>query len=821
MKLTGTQILERLGSGESITAVCKAAGMGRREFNTWWNAECARRVPGSTGRAKGKVKKSVEITRDRIGIPHITAASDSDLMFGFGVAMAQDRLWQLDWLRRRANGRLAEVLGTGSIESDRLARTVGLNRIAKSHMSQLPAETRRLLNSFADGVNSVIESSSRNLPVEFDMLGYAPEPWKAVDSVAVWVEFQWYLTGRFPVIVLPELAKRALGEGPLYEAFLTGEADEESIVPPGYYAKARKGVENVGTTVGAPDEGAGSNNWAVAGAKSATGKPLVASDPHIAYGALSCWYEVHLVGGSFDVAGTAYVGVPAVLIGRTQGVAWGVTNNICSQRDLYQEKEDPKKPGHFIFDGKSEPATEVSETIKVKGGKSERLKVRFTRNGPIVDDILPAAARSTGPVSLKWLGATPCDEITVFLNLNRAQSAEELRKAVKDWRVPTWSLVFGDTAGHIGYQCVGRIPVRKIAERGYRPGWDKAHQWEGLIPYEQMPAMKDPQEGYVRSANNRTAPKDFPYPLAGVWGSGHRARRIREILEAKKTHSLDDFTNMHLDFMNMRAVEHLDDLVGAFKGATDARTKKAVKLLAAWDKKMSPDSAGAVIFEAFIRAWGEEVARARFSAPETARTSAGSKREDPMAPTSARWQYEMEWARFSQNVSFLAGGVGGLSLDLLAKDRHGWFKRGERQTAMAAAMSAALDDLEKRMGKDMSGWSWGKVHRVALRHQLSGRGDLDKLLDRGGLAVGGNAITVGNTGAGPNYEAAMGANYRFKASLDEPIVWAIDHAGQSGHPGSKHYCDQTKNWATGNYHAIPLGRVKVARGQTLTITPAK
>ncbi|MBM3960017.1 MAG: penicillin acylase family protein [SAR202 cluster bacterium] len=818
MKLTGTQILERIGSGESITSICKAAGIGRREFNSWWNAECARRVPSNTGTAKGSVGKPVEITRDRLGIPHIVAASDSDLMYGFGVAMAQDRLWQLDWLRRRANGRLAEIFGEGSVESDRLARTVGLNRIAKSHMSRLPRETRRLLNSFAAGVNSVIDSSASALPIEFDLLGYKPEPWKAVDSVAVWVEFQWYLTGRFPVVVLPEMAKRILGEGPLYRAFLTGEADEESIVFPGHYSKARKGSETVGATVGDPDEGKGSNNWAVAGSKSTTGKPLVASDPHIAYGALSCWYEVHLMGGSFDVAGTAFVGVPAVLIGRTQGVAWGVTNNICSQRDLYQEKVDPKKPGNFLFDGKSEPSRTVAETIKVQGGKPVRLAVRYSRNGPIVDEVLPPPARTTGPVSLRWVGATPCDEITVFLNLNRAQSAAELRKAVADWRVPTWSLVFGDTEGHIGYQCVGRIPIRKMEERGYRPGWDPAHQWQGLIPYEQMPAMKDPREGFVRSANNRTAPPDYPYPLAGRWGSGHRARRIREILQAKPRHSMDDFTAMHLDFMNLRAVDHLSHLIGSLKGSNNARIKASVKHLSAWDKRMNPDSTGAVIFEAFLRHWSEQVAQARFGS-ESSRAR-GSQRDDPMH-SSSRMQYEMEWSRFRQEVSFLTGGVGGLAMELLEVDRHGWFRRGQRDQAIEAAMSAALDDLEKRMGKDMSAWTWGTLHKVALRHPLTGRGDLGKLLDRGGIAVGGNAFTVGNTGAGTDYEAAFGANYRFKADLGEPVAWAIDHAGQSGHPGSKHYCDQTKDWATGNYHAIPLGKGKVPRGVTLRIVPTR
>jgi penicillin amidase len=678
------------------------------------------------------------------------------------------------------------VLGARGLDTDVLARTVGLNRIARANLKTLPRSTRKLLDSFATGINSVIEAAGDNLPVEFDLLGYKPEPWRALDTMAVWVEFQWYLTGRFPVIVIPELAKRALGDGPLFDAFLTAEADGESIVPAGSYPRAAGRVENVGATVGDPDEGIGSNNWTVAASKSTTGKPLVASDPHIAFGALSCWYEAHLSGGTLNVAGTAYVGVPAFIIGRTEGVAWGVTNNICSQRDLYLEKEDPKRPGHYLYGNRSEPGRQVVETIKVKGAKPVKKAVRFTRNGPIVDEVLPGPVRSIGPISLRWMGATECHEMTVFLTLNRAQSASELREAVRNWRVPTWSLVFGDTQGHIGYQCVGRIPVRKIAERGCRPGWDPRHQWQGAIPFDQMPAIDDPKSGWVRSANNRTAPADFPHPLGGTWGSGHRAKRIREILESKRRFSLDDFTEMHLDFMNLRAAERLDDLTAALARSRDAKVKQAGKMLATWDCRMTPESGAAPIFEAFFRQWSSAVAAERLN---------------------------------DRNAELAAGAVGGLALELLGKDRARWFARGDRIEAIHGAMARAISDLETRMGQDMSKWSWGKLHRVALHHPLGGIGDLGKLLDRGGQPVGGNALTVGNTGSGPDYEAPAGANYRFKADLAEPVAWAIDHAGESGHPGSDHYCDQTKDWMTGRYHAIPLKRGAVKARETLVIAP--
>jgi penicillin amidase len=400
------------------------------------------------------------------------------------------------------------------------------------------------------------------------------------------------------------------------------------------------------------------------------------------------------------------------------------------------------------------------------------------------------------------MGATECDEMTVFLKLSRAQTCAELREAVSNWRVPTWSLVFGDTGGHIGYQCVGRIPVRKVAERGCRPGWEPEHQWQGVIPFSGMPALVDPESGWVRSANNRTAPNDYPYPLSGTWGSGHRARRIREILDSRRRTALDDFTQMHLDFTKMRAGERLKDLVAALGSSRHPQIKQAHGVLAKWDCRMTPDSAAAAVFEAFFRHWSSAVATRRFG--------------DDKAVAGLIGGTQSGGARMTE---LAAGAVGGLALELLGKDRAGWFAGGERLTAIRNAMKDAVADLEERMGSDMSKWSWGKLHRMALRHPLGGIGDLGRLLDRGGQPVGGNAVTVGNTGTGPDYEAPSGANYRFKADLSEPVAWAIDHAGESGHPGSNHYCDQTGDWINGRYHAIPLRREAVKASERLVIAP--
>ena len=792
MNLDSHRLLRRLGAGESMEAVRAAAGLSQEEFHSWWDAETRRRLPGESTSRAAAVGSEVRIDRDRWGIPRISAETDEDLFVGFGYAMAQDRLFQLDYLRRKANGRLSEVLGPDGLELDVAARTIGIGRIAESEWARTPEETRRLLTAFSGGVNESIAAAGERLPIEFDLLGYAPEPWSPVDCLAIAGEFRAYLTIRLPVIFIPELGRRVLGNGPLYRAFLQGEADDESIVPPGSYSAGPAGTRPVGATIADPSDGVGSNNWVIAGSRSTSGKPIVASDPHIAFAAVSCWYEVTLSGGSFNVTGMAYAGMPAVMFGRNEHVAWAITNNICSQRDLYVERTDPAHPGAFLYDGRWEPARERSETIAVRGREPVTRTIRCSRNGPIVDELLPESARAGAPVSLRWLGSSRCGWLTSLLAMDRATSVAGLRRAVRGWRVPTWSLMLADADGHIGYQVAGEIPVRAVEERGFRPGWDPTHQWQGVIPPEGMPQLADPERGWIASANNRTAPEDFPWPLSGRWASGYRARRLRQMLEASERHSRDDCARMHLDVLSLRAATCLPPLLHAVAGHADRRIRQAAERLAEWDCRMETDRVGAAIFEVFFGHWSTRVAAERFPG-------------DTVVP--------------------VAGAVAGLATALLSTDEAGWFADGRREAAIACAMTAALDELTERLGADMNEWRWGLLHRIHLRHVLSHRGDLGALLDRGGLPVRGNGTTVCNTGFDPNWGAAMGANYRMIADFgaEPPGLWAVDAQGQSGHPGSPHYGDQLAEWLAGSYHFLPLDRSTAARQavNTMWLTPRR
>jgi penicillin G amidase len=781
MDLLTNDVLRRLGAGESIDAVCRAAGISREQFRTLWQQTAASRVPRSSGSVDAPVKRPVEIERDRFGVPHVDAESDQDLFVGFGYAMAQDRLFQLDWLRRKGAGRLAEILGNDGLPDDLVARTVGLNRIARAEIDRLPEETRRLLAAFSAGINAVIEGSRENLPIEFDLLDYRPEPWQPVDCLLIENEFRWYLTGRFPVIAIPELARRRLGDGPLYRAFLTAESDAESILWPGDYPSQRRGVEPVGQAISEPDSSLGSNNWVVSGARSKSGKPAVASDPHIAFEAVSCWYEVHLQGGTFDVAGCAYVGMPAVLIGRNRRMTWGITNNICSQRDLYQEKTSDEHPGCYLFDGQWQPRRELTELIHVRGFGPMAKQIVFSHNGPIVDEILPPPANRTGPVSLKWLGAYQGGWLTALLGANRAPDCPSFREALRPWHVPTFSVVFADVDGNIGYQATGRIPIRGEWERGYRPGWEPSHAWQGLIPFDEMPGVANPPRGFVATANNRVAADDFPFPLAGTWSSGHRGKRIREEIERQTTFARSDHCDLQQDAVSLRAVDALPSLCTILDGESDPAVRHVVGLFKKWNGDFDDKLVAPTVFSVFFVEWCAKVAAARFAEADAA---------------------------------FLIGGIEALAAELLRSDRAGWF--GERPQPAAqtrerlirTTFRAAFDRLKQQFGDDPSTWTWGRLHRLDLKHVLAFRGELGQLLNHGGAGVRGDGTTVCNTGRGPDFEAASGAGYRMICDLGESPagLWAVDCQSQSGHPGSPHYSDQYQDWLGGKYHFVPLDR---------------
>lgn len=798
MKLTSAEMLRGLGAGKPIAEICTEADITRDQFDGWWQVECARRAAYPTGECKVALNGEARIERDRWGIPHIFAECDTDLFFALGFAAAQDRLFQLDYTRRKATGRLAEILGPSGVESDILYRTIGLAQIAATEWKTLPDESRTLLQAYTDGINAWLASGA-SLPIEFSLLDYTPEPWQPADSLAIEGEFRWYLTGRLPVLAIPEIIKRRLGNSAKYHAALSVEAGEEFILWPGEYTPAMQ-PHAAGPGGDGGLDGVGSNNWVLSPERSKSGKPLIAGDPHLPYYAASTWYEVRLQGGSFNVAGVMLSGLPAIMVGRNLHVAWTNTNNICSLRDLYQEKTSAEHSDHFLYDGKWQPATLRSEIIQVKGANAVEHIVRGSRNGPIIDHLLPPLARDLGPVSLRWVGQQTCGWFTAVLKMDRATTVGEFCEATRNWLCPSFNLLCADIAGHIGLQTTGQIPLRRIWERGLRPGWDPRHQWAGLSRFEDLPRLCDPERGFLVTANNRVAPDDYPFPLNCTATSGHRARRIRQEIERLKKLSLEDCQQLQNDVLSLRAAECAPPLAALLAGSADARLRQAASYLRDWDFTSELSSVAATIFNFFFPNWCKTVAVEGLTSPGDS-------------------EAELAKAHLS------ADRLGGLAVRLLAADPFDWFVHRDRQTALLETFSATLDQLTQRLGPDMATWQWSRVHLLLQPHVLSSRGDLGKLLDISGVPTRGDGTTVCSSTPNATGEAYTGAGQRMIVDLADPRagLWTVEAGSISGQPGSPHYRDQLELWNSGQLRYVSLAEPLSADNitHTLRLCPQK
>lgn len=729
---------------------------------------------------------SAQIVRDRWGVPHVLAGSEVEAYVGLGFAMGQDRLWQLDALRRAAHGTLAEVLGSDVLEGDRLARTLGFTRVAEAGEAALTGEARETLEAFCGGLNLARVLAQRDgLPFEFDFLEYEPEPWTPADSLAVMRAFWWQLTGRFPIICLPETARRLLGEGPLFEAFLRSEGNEATIWPRGVpHPELAPWQGGSRESSGLTDSGAvGSNNWVVGASRSSTGAPLLCSDPHVPFLLPSVWYEARIRGGELDAAGALYAGVPGIFFGRNREVAWGLTNNISMLRDLYLEVTDDFDPDRYRRGHEWKSFTRHRETIAVRGGEPVTLEVTEVDHGPVVSEFLPGFAPVEETVSVRWVGHEPTRELETMVAYAKAGSAAEFRACLRDWHCPTFNFLMADRAGEIGYQLTGKIPLRRRPERGYRPGDDPEHAWQGYVPFEALPGTGEPPEGWLGSANNRVVTDDWPYPLSGTWPSDLRMQRLIDVLNRPGPITPEAMAAGQSDAYGPRAARWTAPAVDALRAS--GVEHPLLDELRTWNHTYDEDSRAACVFEAFFVEWSRAVLTHRLPAA--------------MFP-----------------VAF--ANAGGLTEGLLEGDPAGWFKSAEeRQTALREAWKRALEWLRARMG-DPAEWRWGRIHTLTLQHPLGRTPVLAELLNRGPYPHAGTWNTLNNSLYEPDraFESITGVSYRLLVDL-AGATCGVNASGQSGHPGSPHYVDQIPLWQVGEYH--PLDLAEDPQGESWVIRP--
>ena len=727
----------------------------------------------------------VEIIRDVDGVPHIYAKQKLDAYCALGYVHAQDRLWQMEFQRRFASGQVAEVLGRRAIPLDRIVRTIGMHRAAASAWSSSSAGTKEIVEAYTAGINAVIRKGS--LAPEFKLFRVTAKPWTACDVLVCTKLMAWNLGGTYMLKMLREELIKKMGRQAAEELL----SDTAVWMPPCFVKPGDRASDEKNPSIAAmlsrdqvpvpafwnQGEGAGSNNWVVSGKKSTSRKPMLAADPHLAFGMPSSWYLAHVNAEGLNAIGATFPGIPGVIMGRNNNIAWGLTNTNGDVQDLYYERlsEDGKQ---VEFQGNFEPLTEVTEKIVVRGKNDVEIKVRITKHGPLISDAMNANAHETTksqveerqPMALRWTALQEQDTtLQAFLAVNEAGSWEEFNQALRHYVVPPVNFGYADKFGNIGYCIAGCIPIRKWDNTIPCDGWKGDQEWESFIPFEQMPRIQNPEENYLVTANTRLLPENYPYSIGPNLVEPYRHRRIAELLQGKEELSVQDHADIQGDFVSLHAEEFLPLMLGKIK-AMNAEQAKAIAALSTWDCKMTQECTAGSIFVM----WFMQIPRLMFS----------EQMGEKLLQDYSVW--------ITYVVRFIR-----TSFALNDKDMGEVWQKG---------FELALADLKRRLGADMDKWHWGRLHKAVHGHQLFGMIPGLKNIFSRSVPHGGDWSTVnagGNWSSKRSLDQVYGANYRQVIDLsDEDNGMFIQSTGQSGHFLSRDYARYVQDWASLRYRPM-------------------
>ena len=715
--------------------------------------------------------------RDRWGIPYLSAASLDDLWFAQGFVQASERLFQIELALRAAGGRLSGWFSDLTIAADRFARTVGFHRIGVHEARRWSDASRSMMRRFVDGARAWVGAMPAP-PLEYAMLGAAPDLPEDLEAWAAGFAYlAWGLSGNWD----DELLRLRLSErfGPeTAGALLPPAAPPIGIAAGSLAGRLLDGLPR--------SSGQGSNNWVVSGSRTASGRPLLANDPHLLVQQPAAWFELHLRAPGFEARGVALPFVPGVLIGTTPHHAWGVTNVSGDVQDLYVERLNDEGTA-AEFDGGWEPMTVHAETIEVRGGPAVTFDVRETRHGPILETAPVGVsgneyARVDGTFALRWTAADGLLEPVVLADLVRAASFEEFREALRGLWCPGQNVVYADVEGTIGYQCTGRFPLRRAGD-GSAPvaGWTSDHEWDGYLPYEELPWCKDPGTGFVVTANHRIHDDDYPHLIGVDFHTGFRARRIADRLEPNHAQTAADSAAIQVDTVSLPAQRLLPHLL-----ATEARSdaaRRALGLLEGWSGDLEAGSAAAAVYQV----WVGRIAVVAFG-------DAGEDRT--LIDEYVAWREAFVCTALPAMLDEGTPPPGGGSWD----------------EVLAVALDEAVELLVERFGDDERAWRWGALHRVRFAHPLARLPGIGALFVAADHELGGDEQTVlqGGFDARLGFDAVVVPSWRLVVDLADPDgSLAVLTTGQSGNPASPHWNDQSELWASGGLRACPLTRPAV------------
>ncbi|UGQ15510.1 penicillin acylase family protein [Yinghuangia sp. ASG 101] len=847
----------------------------------WYAYDLSRRsFPDLDGRVKiAGLAGDVEVLRDKNGIPQIYADTPEDLFRAQGYVQAQDRFWEMDVRRHMTAGRLSEMFGSSQVDNDIFLRTLGWHRVAEQEVEKLSPEARAYVEAYAAGVNAYMKGRDGDeMSFEYTLLGfvrddYKPEPWTAVDSVAWLKAMAWDLRANLqdeidrallsekltvnqidelyppypyernqPIVTNGAIVKEG---NPTVEAF---RQDAAPTVPSKSASKAltelSETLEQLPPIFTDRSSGVGSNSWVVSGSRTTTGKPLLANDPHLSASLPSVWYQMGLhcrvVGPqcAYDVSGYTFAGMPGVIIGHNQKIAWGLTNLGADVTDLYLEKVNDTG---YLYNGAYQPFEDVrTEVIKVSGGEDRTITVRSTRHGPILSEASdeledvgkdapipdPGPQREDGfAVALRWTALDPGTTMESVFQLDRATDWNTFRDALRGFEVPSQNVVYADVEGNIGYQAPGRIPIR-LAGDGRWPayGWDPKYEWDSMIPFDSLPTSYNPPEGYIVTANNAVTTPTYPYSLTTDWGYGARSQRIIDMINSRPKIDPQAMSEMQMDDRNPIADTLVPYLLAV--EVDDPWVREAQNLLKDWDGRQSSDSKAAAYFNGVWRqllllAFGDKMpfsVRATGDCqldPTNGKTNCGERDDNTALPDGGD-----RWFEVVRN--------------LLPDAESPWWNISDdpgrittRDALLLSAMTSARKELTAKMGKDIDSWSWGRLHTLELKNQTlgtDGPGIVKWMLNRGKYELGGGEGLVNASGwnAARGYAVTTVPSMRMIVDLaDLDASRWINLTGASGHVWHDNYTDQTDLWKKGKTLPWAFSRPAVdeAAKHTLTLEP--
>jgi penicillin amidase len=680
-------------------------------------------------------------------VPHIRASSLEDALFVQGYVTAQDRLWQMDGLRRAAAGDLAEIVGKIALESDRESRRLRMRRIAEEAYTSLPPADRAAFGAYARGVNAFIATHMGSLPLEFTLLGYQPRPWSEVDSLLICL----YMFRDLTTTWRDEVNKRNM--------LLAGDARKVNFLFP-----LRTGGETQ----------PGSNAWAVAGSRTASGKPLLSNDMHLEFGLPGIWYMAHIEAPGLDASGVTLPGTPGVTVGHNRRIAWGITNLGFDVQDLYIEQID-ERTGRYLYRGQVEQARRENEIIRVKGQAAVELTVWVTRHGPLF------LSDQNQRLALRWTAAEPGMLQFPVLDIDRAQNWGEFTAALARWPGPGSNFVYADVDGHIGYHAAGKLPIRH-GWAGDLPvdGSKGEFEWDGYIRFDELPAAFDPPGGIIATGNQNPFPADYPYAVNGNFAPYYRARQIRDLLAARKDWHAADLLAVQKDVYSAPNKFLAAQVVAAYdrRGAGNPGMDPAIALLRSWNGQMDRDLAApfliALVYQHVRTAMAENAAPGKSQAYTLTMAAAAMER-------------------------------------LLRERPQGWF--GDYDQMLLGALVDAVEEGTRIEGRDLAKWSYGRYWTVAIPHPVIHQVPLvGPYFDIGPLPMSGSSTTVKQT------THTLGPSMRMNADLadwDRSLLNIL--TGQSGEILSSHYRDQWPAYYQARSFPMPFDKGEV--GNTLEFQP--